>query len=341
MIRRSEEGTRFYMLMRDKLLNETRWSVGLPLEMRCTRAEMDDYRLLICRTIRQAATFEVSNVAEYLYEGTSREVWHLGEDFPRPMPPFRTCWFEWKLPRRVMVGDHFEPLQIRGEFERVGCLIVCADGTKPWQLVNIQVHVFVEVIGGTPGCLIIIQFYLDQDWQPRVELGEEGAKKIMYGYPGIRPELADVQDGEVGKEKMYLKELSTLWLPAALAISLLNCRNVETKTVSAPAALVKKHRKLRREVAASHLMIEIQPMMAKIRNATGESGYGRNAAAIVRGHFKDYTKGAGLFGRNKGLFWWDQRVAAPLSTTVEYRLKNSIGGLDSKWNHSSGNPAAR
>ena len=29
---------------------------------------------------------------------------------------------------------------------------------------------------------------------------------------------------------------------------------------------------------------------------------------ICRGHFKDYTRGRGLFGRFKGLYWWDSQV---------------------------------
>ncbi len=34
---------------------------------------------------------------------------------------------------------------------------------------------------------------------------------------------------------------------------------------------------------------------------------------IVRGHFKDYRNGGGLFGKLKGLYWWDMHVAGDIS----------------------------
>jgi hypothetical protein len=78
------------------------------------------------------------------------------------------------------------------------------------------------------------------------------------------------------------------------------------------------------------MIIEIRPITERIAQMSGSSGYSKAAASIVRGHFKDYSNGAGLFGRYKGMFWWDQRVAvAPES--VEYRFKNAVGALDKDW----------
>lgn len=34
----------------------------------------------------------------------------------------------------------------------------------------------------------------------------------------------------------------------------------------------------------------------------------QRALHICRGHFKDYSKGKGLFGKYKGLYWWDSQV---------------------------------
>jgi hypothetical protein len=38
----------------------------------------------------------------------------------------------------------------------------------------------------------------------------------------------------------------------------------------------------------------------------------KKALHIVRGHFKDYTKGSGLFGKYQGIYWWDAHVAGDL-----------------------------
>ena len=34
----------------------------------------------------------------------------------------------------------------------------------------------------------------------------------------------------------------------------------------------------------------------------------QRALHICRGHFKDYRDGKGLFGKHKGLYWWDSTV---------------------------------
>lgn len=34
----------------------------------------------------------------------------------------------------------------------------------------------------------------------------------------------------------------------------------------------------------------------------------KRALHICRGHFKNYSNGKGLFGKYKGLYWWDMNL---------------------------------
>ena len=76
-------------------------------------------------------------------------------------------------------------------------------------------------------------------------------------------------------------------------------------------------------------MLASQPITELIKRETRTAGYSRAAAAIVRGHFKDYSHGKGLFGKFKGQFWWSQRLT--VGETPEYRLARADGGLDERW----------
>ena len=50
-------------------------------------------------------------------------------------------------------------------------------------------------------------------------------------------------------------------------------------------------------------------MRASRTGAAGEAGdrTGRRLH-LARGHFKDFRNGPGLFGKYKGIYWWDQQM---------------------------------
>ena len=154
-------------------------------------------------------------------------------------------------------------------------------------------------------------------------------QSLSYMFPGAdhrstgNPRCAEVMTELGGQSCSFLYVVM-------LAMSLINCRNVSTRTVKAEPKLLAKHARNGVAATAEHHVIEIQPMIRSVKTVTSESGYSRRAAAVVRGHFKDYSEGKGLFGQHKGMFWWHQRSGG-LAADVEYRLKNAVGGLDSKW----------
>lgn len=52
--------------------------------------------------IQDMETFEVTNVAEYLYAQTDQEVWDVEHDFPCLAPPFPNFWMEFARPSQLV-----------------------------------------------------------------------------------------------------------------------------------------------------------------------------------------------------------------------------------------------
>lgn len=309
-------------------------------ENQSSRSDFDAESADLKRQIAQAAVFEISNVAEYFYNGTVQEKWHLFRDFPRPMPPFRTMWAEWSMPSTMItkgqILKHMD-LPLREYFHKVGCLFrtmpveeseVDWSATEPAFKSLVSVIVFFQNPNKIPVVCAGMMFGMDDHWNPVPSAINKG---MRFNVPGLKGSLqAKCNDIETVRDACGIAH--QIFYPAMLALSLLNCRNITTKEIRTPEALVRSHRRKGRDITPSHLVIEIQPMIQKIKGSTGASGYHRDAAPIVRGHFKDFSRGAGLFGKYKGMYWWDQRVTGIAPSDVQYRLKNSAAELDEEWN---------
>lgn len=103
--------------------------------------------------------------------------------------------------------------------------------------------------------------------------------------------------------------LVTLLFPALLTLSFMHCRNVEARSVEAPAGLSKKWRKKTGRDLVRHQVLEISPMKSVLdsQGRAHQDGIG-SALHICRGHFKTFSEDAPLFGRVTGQFWWPQHV---------------------------------
>jgi hypothetical protein len=91
-----------------------------------------------------------------------------------------------------------------------------------------------------------------------------------------------------------------------LAISFCHCKNVPlVREPISPKLKTKRERKYGWTPDAWHTL-RIEPMRMQL-NAAGAEGVGglKRALHIMRGHFKDYREGRGLFGKQHGIWWWD------------------------------------
>ena len=280
--------------------------------------------------LNQCVPFEVSNVAAYFYSGTDQEMWDLFSDFPKTVPPFEWTWLEWSVPTQVRSIGKMDTLKLSKYVRRVGACVTWARATEEERKANpacefkVNVIPFMESPLSDPFVLATCCFGLGPDYDP-VSV-TSGTQHLLYAFNGLT--------GAGQEDEKTLRDLGTqacvLIYPGILALSMLNCRNVKTLVHEASPALRHKHLKRGHPVPSPYRTIEIQPFIQQISKATGTGGYSRKAAAIVRGHFKDYRHGKGLFGRNPGLFWWDQQLHGN-HLGADYALRRSTGPLSDAW----------
>jgi len=104
---------------------------------------------------------------------------------------------------------------------------------------------------------------------------------------------------------------------AIFAVSLTHCRNVTSVEQCPPPALSKRHAERHGRPLCRYYVLDIEPMRKALHTEgrMGEVGIAR-ALHLCRGHFADYREGNGLFGKHKGLFWWDAHVRGSVASGV-------------------------
>ena len=112
-------------------------------------------------------------------------------------------------------------------------------------------------------------------------------------------------------EELSDKLTSLFYRPAFLAISMMNCKNVELKTERPPEKVNKKRRKNGRPELITYKTLNIDLMRKVLRDEGKSEQTGiKTALHLCRGHFKDYRSSPkGLFGKYKGLWWWGSHMA--------------------------------
>jgi len=146
------------------------------------------------------------------------------------------------------------------------------------------------------GCLFL---YLDDKGQPKGLWHPEDLQRILEDCAPALRRLANCATEE-GQEMARI---------ASLTICLMHCKNVSAVEQVPPAKLQKARQRRGKRPLVRYHVLNIQPM-AKVLRREGGLGSGTGLAQalhICRGHFKDFRQ-SGLFGRVKGIFWWDQHA---------------------------------
>lgn len=110
------------------------------------------------------------------------------------------------------------------------------------------------------------------------------------------------------------------------AMTLANCKNVNLETVREIVVPNIRHLKKsikKKDPCIKEYVLNISPMKKVLKNEGRivENGTGK-ALHLCRGHFKDYRE-HGLFGKEKGVYWWDAHVRGKTENGVvekDYRV---------------------
>lgn len=241
------------------------------------------------RVVARRATILRIQAAADMFALSPRDEWSVWSDFPITIPPWPVTWAEWRTPARVVVGGETRAMSARGD---VGALVECRRVPSGWQM---WVACYGEV-----GWIGAFQVALDINGKPVAPATGPWAGKVAFHINLNRWPTKD--------ERLLTASILMGWgYPTLLALSLCHCRNTTLVEHTVPDALVKKHQRRGHDAVSRYYTLEIEPMRRALKQAGSDHSL-RRALHLCRGHFKDYREGPGLFGRLRGLWWWDMQV---------------------------------
>lgn len=136
-------------------------------------------------------------------------------------------------------------------------------------------------------------------------LGKVWYQVLKDGSPARRPD-GPVAGARIAIEGMPQHVGEGLFLCAGLALSFIHCRNVRMEE-RGPSR--QERRQSERDATRPFFRYHILQIDAIKRILESEGGISQNGARkalhICRGHFKNYTEAAPLFGRVTGQFFWE------------------------------------
>lgn len=237
-------------------------------------------------SLSAAEIFDVQNVHDYYYS------FPLGStfSFPNVAPAFESMWFEWEsdhTPDRLMA--------------RIGVLMQAIKKDHGWDVFSMFFSHHGEDIGPTR---YISRFKSDASGQ-LIEMN--GYNSWIKFTPYVK-----ANEYELLTTAMDVT-LQICWL----ALSFMHCKNVkiiENPPHKSPSGRNKHGPRI------TFKTLEIEPMKRILREEGGSEKTGlKRALHICRGHFKDFSNGRGLFGRNHGLYWWDSQVRGKFENGIVFK----------------------
>lgn len=92
-------------------------------------------------------------------------------------------------------------------------------------------------------------------------------------------------------------------------LRLMNCKNITTENHKPPEALNKARRKKGKQELLTYKTLKLLlPGKKEKHDLVNDPTSEHNRIHLCRGHFKEYTADAPLFGRITGLWWWQAHV---------------------------------
>lgn len=284
---------------------------------------------------------DITPAAHWFYQESPQELWDENRDFPTLALPWPFTWLEFRQPAYSNREGELVPFAANG-VRALGCralslelrpserrealasdlllrLLASLRGPGAGDLLDGQARqqqiaahlaagqaprwlafyfVYADAPRGlTPLCGSAL--YLDESGKPLVDTSLTINTNPVLGRLMQR-------DPAAGMEELH--RLGSTLLPFYFAVSLLHCKNVVLVDEHTPPKVAQARR--RRGVPAVHFKtLTVEPLRAQLRRGPAAAGAStaRQALALhfVRGHFKDYRAGPGLFGKHPGLYWWE------------------------------------
>ncbi len=274
-------------------------------------------------TLRTAEVMLADNVSDYFYQGTDQDYWNILRDFPNCAPPFEKVFIEWGSPALISTEKgSIAPAKDLVDIRRFGCEINSSE-IKPdnvpfpktrdmenirWVSESTTFIEFRSPLEIAPS--IGYTWYVKADgsiWLPSdSEENDPNPKTITWPVHTENMNLAKrLTDNPALGQQMASHYLYV----ALLTLCFLNCKNIRLETHN-PSEKQNKSRVRKGKIPLlRYHVLDIGPMKTILETEGDSKSVGlKKALHICRGHFKDFSHGKGLFGKNKGFYWWDAQV---------------------------------
>lgn len=264
----------------------------------------------------------VDNIAKYWCEIMGGQTIRQ-DDFPNIAPLAPLTWYEYKIPKAMMqeemhdtsIGFLASQLGITSMGFLMSAVDIPQEKNQKHELVHANIHEvgmrcgddvkwlldiewFIELHDGVRGPIGGWSLVINPDGSPAVDLnlGEPGLGCAPYDVSHMTEEEVDSLNSH------FMKFVG----PVLMAISFAHCVNVEKIMVEPPSKVVKKSMKRYDVAPTTFYTLYIKHIQEMLRRAGSERGVDgmKQALHFCRGHFKQYTEEAPLFGKHTGLWHW-------------------------------------
>lgn len=295
---------------------------------------MDVNSTKLVNILMSCEVFNVDNISEYYWQNT-RNDWHIINDFPNVAPVFPQMFLEWKIPQKVCVNGEtrissFSPIcgylidsqimnsKIKQECEHIYQINI-PDNVK-WLCAGTE---YIESPNGPVPIITNLWWvkFNGECWLPPYLNHND-----MFLYPIISANKAITES--INKGTMDHGE--ALNIPF-FTLCFLHCKNVSIRTIGYPESLNTRRIKRGRHPLLTYHILDIEPMKKTLSSVGSSKEKGiQHAMHICRGHFKDFSKGKGLFGKHKDIYWWESYVRGNIKNGIslkDYNVKLNEGNI--------------
>lgn len=279
--------------------------------------------------LKKSVIFVGDNVADYYYNGTDQEYWDE-KHFPNVSPPAENFFVDFRAPRTIVSEDY-------------GTLDWGHERPKAWGIHNLVLDLEANAPEQFRGWYRFFRGF--DDLSELLERSQVPVRWVVdsclfFEMPREKPEIgwawrwfvapngkiADPQQTGKGLiaintfmlfrnvdmppevELMLAKSVLPLLHCEWLFLSFFHTKNTSLIPVTPPAPLVRKSIKKRGYHLHGYRVLEIEPLKRVLETEGRAKEVGlQRALHICRGHFRDYRK-HGLFGKHKGIYWFDSHV---------------------------------
>jgi hypothetical protein len=287
----------------------------------------------------QIQPVNITAASDWFYEGSEQEYWDFREDFPCVALPFDYTWMEFRAPKAVNSLGKKTPLPAC--IDSIGCFcsrmeipehlskkvieedllrnLVLAAAKASQTPLSGHIHSVEESkknnqaaldAGRSVRWVNFWKLYCSDNRNRLFYLG------VIFAYVDPAGQFVSenyialgTQERIVVGDRALSFDCVPMLQPFLFATSLMHAKNVSLESNPLPEHVARRRTKEGKR-AITFKVLQINPIRQqanKERDSNEQSA--KRAMHIVRGHFKDYREGAGLFGKLKGLYWWDMHVA--------------------------------